>query len=84
MPTKEEFRDEVRAQLREAARNGAEAITLSSGAVHRALGGYPGPKHQMPPCCEAMYDEMRPGDEIVEAPPKGRGATLSIRYKLPR
>jgi hypothetical protein len=31
-----------------------------------------------------MYEEMRAGDEIVEAPPKGRGATLIIRYRLPR
>jgi hypothetical protein len=25
-----------------------------------------------------------PGDEVLAAPPKGKGATLTIRYVLPR
>jgi 5-methylcytosine-specific restriction protein A len=48
------------------------------------MGGYPGPKHRMPVCCEAMYGEKRDGDEIISAPAKGKGAKLTIRYKLPR
>jgi len=31
-----------------------------------------------------MYAEMREGDRVLCAPPKGRGATLTIRYLLPR
>jgi 5-methylcytosine-specific restriction protein A len=84
MPTKEEFREEIRARLRKAAGEEQKAVILDSRVIHRALGGYPGIDHRMPSCCEAMYDEMRAGDEIVEAPPKGRGATLRIRYRLPR
>lgn len=84
MPTKEEFRNELRARFQQATEEGKKTLKVNSGAIHRALGGYPGLRHQMPLCCEAMYDEMKPGDEIVEAPPKGRGATLIIRYRLPR
>jgi len=84
MPTKDDFRNELRARLREAEARGDKFIRVNSGAIHQALGGYPGINHQMPSCCDAMYEEMRAGDEIVEAPPKGRGATLIIRYRLPR
>jgi hypothetical protein len=31
-----------------------------------------------------MYAEMDARDEILAAPPKGKGATLTIRYHLPR
>jgi hypothetical protein len=31
-----------------------------------------------------MKAAMEAGDEIVSTPPKERGATLTIRYKLPR
>jgi 5-methylcytosine-specific restriction protein A len=55
-------------------------IELYSGDIHRELGGYPGRNHSMPTCCEAMRDLMIPGDEIIESPPKGNGATLKIRY----
>lgn len=59
-------------------------ITIRAGDLHKALGGYPGPNHRMPICCSAMYQAMDIGDEIVKAPPKGRGANLYIRYRLPR
>jgi 5-methylcytosine-specific restriction protein A len=38
----------------------------------------------MPMCCQAMYKLKRASDEIVSAPPKGKGASLTIRYLLPR
>lgn len=38
----------------------------------------------MPSCCQAMYHEQRADDEIISRPPKGKGATLTIRYRLPR
>jgi hypothetical protein len=31
-----------------------------------------------------MKAEMRPGDEVVNAPPSGKGASVIIRYRLPR
>jgi 5-methylcytosine-specific restriction protein A len=84
MPTKEDFRAELRAQLRAAELRGASHLDVNSGAVHRQLGGYPGRLHQMPSCCEAMYDEQRAGDvRLPGGAPKGKGV-ITIRYTLPR
>jgi hypothetical protein len=40
----------------------------------------------MPMCCEVMRDAFAPdvGDAIVEEPPSGQGAILTIKYVLPR
>jgi Family of unknown function (DUF6884) len=38
----------------------------------------------MPQCCAVMRSEMMTGDDIVEAPPSGQGARLTIVYELPR
>jgi hypothetical protein len=38
----------------------------------------------MPVCCAVMHAARRPGDEILSSPPSGRGASLLIRYRLPR
>ncbi|PSJ40596.1 HNH endonuclease [Allosphingosinicella deserti] len=78
------FQAELAAQLRRAAARGAGHVDVKSGQLHRTLGGYPATKHQMPSCCDAMYDAQRAGDEIVSAPAKGKGASLTIRYRLPR
>ena len=84
MPTKDQFRSEVRSQLRSAELRGDAFAEINSGEVHRKLGGYPATIHQMRPCCDAMYDEKRAGDIILSAPKKGHGASLTIRYALPR
>jgi 5-methylcytosine-specific restriction protein A len=84
MPAKDDFRSELRTQLRAAELRSASSVDINSGELHRKLGGYPGSQHQMPQCCDAMYDEMQAGDAIVSAPKKGRGASVTIRYKLPR
>lgn len=84
MVSMEEFRAELRGQLSRAERRGATHIEINSGELHRAVGGYPGTRHRMPMCCEAMYQEHKDGDEVVSRPPKGKGASLTIRYRLPR
>lgn len=85
MPTADDFRTELRSQLRTAAASGADQIDITSGDLHRAVGDYPDPKrHRMPVCCEVMCSEMRPGDQVISSPPLGHGATLIIRYILPR
>jgi hypothetical protein len=38
----------------------------------------------MPVCCDAMYGEQREGDQVITAPPRGKGTSLTIRYVLPR
>lgn len=34
----------------------------------------------MPECCQAMYNLMCNDDQIISSPPKGKGASLTIRY----
>jgi 5-methylcytosine-specific restriction protein A len=59
-------------------------VDINAGELHRAVGGYPGRSHRMPICCAAMREEMRAGDEGVTSPASGYGASLTIRYLLPR
>lgn len=63
---------------------GKSYIDVTSGDLHRIVGGYPGRNHRMPVCCEVMKRNMKEGDQILYQPPKGQGASLKIRYKLPR
>lgn len=84
MPIKDEFEAELHARLRRATERGAESVEINSGELHRSLGGYPSPNHQMPTCCTVMNDACRSGDEVITSPPSGKGATLTIRYRLPR
>jgi hypothetical protein len=83
MPTTDEFRSEIRAQISRAEKQGRPHAEINSGELHRLLGGYPG-SHQMPTCCAAMRREMTSLDSEVFAPSEGNGASLTIRYLLPR
>jgi 5-methylcytosine-specific restriction protein A len=38
----------------------------------------------MPSCCQVMYGEQTSFDRVLHAPPKGKGASLTVRYQLPR
>lgn len=84
MPTKDDFRQELSQRFRRAAERNATVLKVNSGELHRSLGGYPGPKHQMPSCCDVIYEAAGKADEIVASPPSGRGASLAIRYRIPR
>ena len=55
-------------------------IELTSGNVHRDVGGYPGRNHRMVICCDVMYKRMAGNDEVISAPPSGKGATVTVRY----
>jgi hypothetical protein len=86
MPTAEEFRLELHRMMLEAIRSGNEFAEINAGDLHRRVGGYPGPNHRMPVCCEVMRTAVAAdyGDVIVASPPAGSGATLTIRYHIPR
>jgi hypothetical protein len=53
------------AQMCRATAHGSVDILMTSGELYRSLGGYPGSSHGMPFCCDAMQDEMRPGDILL-------------------
>jgi 5-methylcytosine-specific restriction protein A len=83
-PRTEDFRQVLQRSLDDAQRQGKEFLIVTAGDLHRRVGGYPGPNHRMPACCGAMRSLMRDGDQRVAGPDKGNGASLSIRYHLPR
>lgn len=53
---------------------------IVSRDIHIECGGYPGPNHRMPQCCDAMYKMMAGDDEVLSAPPSGKGAYVKVRY----
>jgi len=81
---KEGFQLALKETLKVAENLGLVAVDVNSGNLHRRIGGYPGQDHRMATCSDAMHDEMKAGDEIVTQPEKGKGASLVIRYQLPR
>ncbi len=82
--TEDDFLPPIRRLMREAQEASRPFVDIKSGDVHKDAGDYPGPDHRMPVCCRVMKNEMRSGDRILYSPPSGQGATLEIRYMLPR
>jgi 5-methylcytosine-specific restriction protein A len=82
--TASDFQEALHAEFHSAEARGADHIDVNAGDLHRRVGGYPGADHRMPSCCGVLLAERRPGDEVRETPPKGKGAFLTIRYRLPR
>ena len=84
LPTASDFQLELDHIFQAAQDQHLSHIDVVSGDLHRELGGYPGPDHRMPVCCDVMRHNMHIGDEVLQSPPKGQGATLKIRYRIPR
>ncbi|MDR1257496.1 MAG: hypothetical protein LBJ86_07090 [Spirochaetaceae bacterium] len=78
------FRKALRKIFDRESKAGASTVVVNSGNLHRLVGGYPGTNHRMPICCSVMRQEMKDVDRIIDSPPKGNGASLSIEYQLPR
>ena len=64
--------------------SGNEFVDIRAGELHRRVGGYPVYNHRMPICCKVMQNARIGADEIIASPPSGQGASLTIRYYLPR
>ena len=84
MPTADDFRAELSRIFKQAEERGLPHVDVKSGDLHRRLGGYPGRSHQMPTCCSVMWSEQGQADQVISQPPSGKGATLVIRYRIPR
>ena len=84
MPTSNYFQKALDDVLSSAQQKGAAFVDVCAGDLHRTLGGYPGHNHRMPLCCSVLYKNQKAGDQLLKAPPKGSGAIVNIRYKLPR
>jgi hypothetical protein len=57
-------------------------VTVRAGSLHELLGGYPGPNHKMPVCCDAMLSKQLGKHSIVKQPAKAKGANLIVEYKV--
>jgi hypothetical protein len=82
MVSTDHFRQGLLAQMRRASSSGRIDVLINSGELYRSLGGYPGSSHGMPSCCDAMQDEMKPGDVLLLE--RTNGAGMTVRYLLPR
>jgi hypothetical protein len=82
--TKLTFEKELRKFFEFADYIGLDHLTIRSGLLHRKVGNYPGKKHLMPLCCWVMKKNMEKSDKILHQPEKGSGASLLIKYKVPR
>lgn len=78
------FRDAIQSVFQQSENTGLEFVDIRSGDIHRRVGGYPGCNHKMPLCCSVMRSLMGGNDRVIQSPPKGNGASLVIRYFLPR
>jgi len=83
-PSTDDFRNALTEVFRSAEHLGLVAVDITAGNLHRRVGGYPGADHRMAACCNAMRDMMGSEDEIVAEPPARDGASVRIRYQLPR
>jgi len=83
-PGREAFAAAITDQLARAERQGRDHHEINAGELHRLLGGYPSASHRMPMCCDMMRDAMGPNDRITFQPEGGDGASLTVRYELPR
>ena len=83
-PSTDEFQAELNEVLKAASQERQAYVDVNAGELHRSVGGYPTPFNRMPACCNVMRKEMKSGDLLLHEPPKGKGASLTIRYRLPR
>ena len=81
MPSREDFIDALTQQF---AQVQDDSLIISSGELHRIVGGYPGTNHRMPMCCSVMKAAIQERDTILKEPQSGLGASLTIKFQLPR
>jgi 5-methylcytosine-specific restriction protein A len=81
-PNTEDFRKYLENKLTNLKNTGHDYKIIISGDLHREIGYFPGPDNRMATCCQVMRRMMKPGDEILDQPPRGNGATLKIKYIL--
>ena len=82
LPNSDDIANEIIKIQNEARNQGCREIQINSGELHRSLGGYPGKNHRMPLVCHIMDQLMTKRDEVICAPPSGKGANKTNLYYL--
>ena len=78
--TTEDFQRALQERLQRAESQGERWLVVRAGDLHEDTGA----QNRMPMSCGAMVAAMKPGDVVVESPPSGQGANLTVFYWLPR
>jgi|NGEPerStandDraft_9_1074522.scaffolds.fasta_scaffold11224_3 5-methylcytosine-specific restriction protein A len=76
-----DFQNHLNDILISAQNKGFQFVDVKSGDLLKRIGAH---NRRMPLCCSFMKNNMRTGDKILHEPPSGQGASLIIRFKLPR
>src|ERR1700761_2204663 len=86
MATAAEFRQALIDAMHQTELKGQPFLDITAGELHTAVGGYPGDQNRMPMCCRMMRMLAIEGwgDLTVQESTTRKGATLRIRYRLPR
>ena len=71
-------RDYIDAQKLKAKSEGKDELILLCNDIQKALGVTQRPQS----VCRAMYDRMRPGDEVISAPKSGFSTTVKVKYYI--
>jgi hypothetical protein len=79
MPSRNDFRQELRAQMHRGIQRGAAQLIVNAAELRRAVTENPQPD-QIQCCRDVMREEMRPGDSIMT---DGERDGLTVRYALP-
>ena len=84
-PEKADFEKALNAWFLEVEKEENQFVDIRADDLHARVGDYPGPFHRMATCCEVMYEHYKPEvDRILQFPPKGKGASMEIRYAQPQ
>lgn len=78
--TTNDFQRALQKRLRRAESLGERWLVIRAGDLHQDVDT----QHRMPMSCGAMVAAMQPGDVVMESPPSGLGANLTVFYWLPR
>jgi UDP-N-acetylmuramyl pentapeptide synthase len=79
MVSVDHYKQELGVQLTRATRRGAMDVLITAGELYRTLGRADGATDA---CCQAMQEEIKPGDVVLIERIAGIGMT--VRYLLPR
>lgn len=81
----DKVRKEILNRFQRATSNGSSIIEIHARELHDSVefneGTHP---NQMPNVCRLMHEASRSSDHVTHGPPKGRGGSLRIAYRVPR
>ena len=78
--TTEDFQRALQKRFRRAESQKERWLVVRAGDLHQDVDA----QNRMPMSCGEMVAAMQPGDVVMESPPSGQGANLTVFYWLPR